>query len=566
MIPSVNNLLAVVVLLAAYWAIDRLLRQEGWVRAARWVGLGTPWTRWTGVLVVALPLAVVWRWSDLPHGEAARLLALVLVGILTWKAVTKDIDPAGGEAHGWERLLLLIMAVATFWSPVPFVVAAGLLTTPFGLWQHHDTLPMRVVQALVAYLGLSGLLRPWVPALDVTGALFFFVLLIQISHYFITAVAKALLGPRWYSWVLDNQLHHLAASAYSWGWARFLPWSVWRRVVQGTRRIEKPMQLFAFGLELLAPLALLHPEVAIGFCLVWSAFHLGVFALSGLLFWDWAVTNVAVAGALWLMPYDVLAPFFGVVPAVLGLVLMGLFPLRHKLWKPMPLGWWDTPFTQRVHWRVRGVSGTEYGLYNNFMCPHERLYGKVHGCFLAPVPVMTYHLGEVWKHDLRDALRAAQGCSERLDEVRQRFGIAPLNVEMQAHHQAYIQRFFHALNHGARKHVLPRGLRWLKAPGGQVYYWGALPPFRGQEKVTDVTLHYREEYFDGRDLKCVRDEQVLAVSVPDETPPAPVCELTPKDVDDYLLGLARGRLIDLPGFGDGYIRGDDGMRRGRAQT
>jgi hypothetical protein len=207
----------------------------------------------------------------------------------------------------------------------------------------------------------------------------------------------------------------MASSAYSWGRPRFLPWPAWRKAIHALARIEVPLQAAAFILELLSPLAFLNPGSAIGFCLAWAGFHPGVFAVSGLLFWDWILTDLALA----------------------------VFPLRHKLWKPMPLGWYDSPFTQRIHWRVRGLSGKLYGLYNDFMCPHERLYGKVNGCFLAPCPVITYHLGEVWKPELRDAIRAAN-------------------------HAAYLRRFFSALNRGARKHVLPRPLRWLKAPGDQV--------------------------------------------------------------------------------------------------
>src|SRR5690606_18915013 len=99
-----------------------------------------------------------------------------------------------------------------------------------------------------------------------------------------------------------NRLHHLAASAYSWGWARFVPWPTWRKVINITKRIEKPLQLSAFSIEVLSPLALWHPSAAIAFCLAWAGFHVGVFLLSGLLFWDWILTNVAVAYVVLRLP------------------------------------------------------------------------------------------------------------------------------------------------------------------------------------------------------------------------------------------------------------------------
>jgi hypothetical protein len=441
---------------------------------------------------------------------------------------------------------------------------------------------MRLLQALMAHVVLASALIPLGPFRD-ASALAFFLLSIAVSHYLITALAKCLLGPKWYSWVTENRIHHLAASAYSWGWPRFLPWPAWRKAIHALARIEVPLQAAAFALELLSPLAFLHPNAAIGFCLAWAGFHLGVFAVSGLLFWDWILTDLSLAIFLYALPGTAVAhasasavpqafgpaapSTFGPAALLASLAFMAAFPLRHKLWKPMPLGWYDSPFTQRIHWRVRGISGRLYGLYNDFMCPHERLYGKVNGCFLVPCPVITYHLGEVWKPELRDAIRAAGPDPVRLDAVKERFGIRPVCDRRAANHAAYLRRFFSALNRGARKHVLLRPLRWLKAPGDQIFYWGDLPRYRGQEPVAAVTLHYREEYFDGRDLRRLREEQVAEIRIEDagggredgmRDAAGPVREATPKEIDDFLLTHAAGRLIDLPGFGGGYAGGDDG--------
>lgn len=557
MTPALLHAADLAALTAGYWAVDRLLRRDGYVRLMTRLGAARPDLQVAVFAVPWLALAPSWRWEAIPQGGVLRIFALFLVAILAWKATTRDIDLVIGERHVLARWLLVGSVPLLWTSPAFLPLAALLLTQPFGLWEHHATFPMRVTQALVAYACLAGALGP-TPLFGDATALLFFVLVIQISHYLITALAKCLLGPKWTSWVSDNKLHHMAASAYSWGWARFFPWSRWRRVIDGLKAVEKPLQLTTFGIELLAPLALLHPTAAIGFCLAWCAFHLGVFAVSGLLFWDWILTNLSIAVLVSSIPPPIAEQAFGPWSMLAGLLFLLLFPLRHKLWTPMPLGWFDSPFTQRIHWQVEGESGNLYGLYNDFMCPHERLYGKVHGCFLAPVPVVTYHLGEVWKPELRDAIRAAGPSLERLEGVRRRFGIEPKNAPMAARHEQYLRRFFHELNRGARKHVLPRPLRFLKAPGDQIFYWGDLPRYRGQEKVRKVVLRYREEYFDGAELRRLRDEPVLEIDLEVGPVPEPVRELTPKEIDDYLLRLAKGKLIDLPGAGGGYVKTDDG--------
>lgn len=444
--PYLSALASLALLTAAYWLVDLAVRRDGILHLLRRFGLPSPSWGITFCLLPCLAAAPFWRWDPIAQGESLRLLGATLTALLAWQAATRDHDPVVAGPRGKLRLLLLGLAAGVYASPA-FLLATGfLLTTPFGLWQHHATLPMRLVQALMAqalllplaalHLFTTGLLAD--PAVPI-----FFLFTIAISHYLITALAKILLGPSWHSWATSNRLHHLAASAYSWGWARFLPWSTWLRFIHVLRRVEKPMQVLAFALELLSPLALLHPTAAIGFCLAWAGFHLGVFAVSGLLFWDWMLTDLALAVTVLLLPPSVAEAAFGPWQTVAAFVFMALFPLRHKLWKPMPLGWYDTPFTQRIHWRVRGRSGREYGLYNDFMCPHERLYGKVNGCFLAPMPVFTYHLGEVWKPELRDAIRAAGDdparLEERLDVIRDRYGIHPRCGERSARRPALVE-------------------------------------------------------------------------------------------------------------------------------
>ncbi len=543
-------------LTAAYWFVDLSCRRGAFTNVLRRLGLQSVSSLATVTCGMCFGIAMQVPWSALTEHSAVRLVASLVSCMLAWKATTRDIDLVQGDFAQGSRILLSTGVIGVGFSPVFLPLVAWLLSTPFATWEHHATLPMRLLQAITAWAILG--LTPYGATVHV---LFWFLLVIQISHYLISAVAKAWLGPKWYSWITDNQMHHLAASAYSWGWAKFLPWERWRRVISAIQRVEKPAQLLVFGIEALAPLALLSPTAGIVFCLGWSAFHLGVFGLSGLLFWDWVGANIAVALGIWTLPTDVISPAFGVGAVCTGLIFTVVFPFRHKLWKPIPLGWWDTPFTQRIHWYAHGQSGRTYGVYADVMCPHERLFGKVGGCFFAPIPVVTYHLGEVWKHELRDAIRAAGPNMRRLDAVREQFGVLPRSEALSVNHVQYLRRFFYRMNEGARKSVLPPMLRWMKAPGGQVFYWGDLPPYRGQERITRVTLHYREEYFDGDSIHRLCDEQVADIPIDASAALVePVEAPTPRDMDDFLLSFAAGRLIDLPNFVDGYLQSDDGKR------
>lgn len=544
---------ALACVLLAYAAVDRVLRRGALAALSR-----SPWAA-----VVLLSVAPFWSWDVVSQRIELDWVACAVATFLSWNASTRDLDPVNPGPGGWTRAFLLSVALSSFSSPALLLVSAGLLSGRFHFWQHHAAFPMRVLQSFVAFAllctlvgALCGAGFDWLDPTALEAALVLFLTIMIVSHYVITALAKGLLGPKPWSWLVHNRLHYLPASAYSWGWARFIPWRRFRCIVALVERVERPLQIVVFLLELTVPLALLDPDIAVFYCVAFAGFHVGVCLLSGLFFWDWMLTDLLLALLIVWLPRSVADEAFGVVPFAMGSLTLGLFPLRHRLWKPMPLGWYDSPFTQRVHWRVTGVSGKTYGLYNDFMCPHERLYGKVHGSFAVPHAVLTYHLGELWKLELRDALVEAGPDLTRLDHVRERFGIHPACARLTARHQQYLTAFFAALNRGEKKSLLPRWARCLKAPGDQLFYWGDLEPYRRQEPVTRVVMIYREEFFDGRDLVRLVDQELLGFDIVD-TPPDVALEMTPREMDDYLLSLAWGRLIDVPGFRGDYLAGDD---------
>lgn len=561
--------LVLALLLSCYAVVDLILRGGALLKMP-------PWLSWFSALAL-VGAAPFWPWQLTAGAGTVRWLAVAVAGFLSWNAATRDYDPVVPGPGGFTRICLIGSALLSAFSPAGLLLAAALLSGKFHFWQHHAAFPLRVLQALAAWVVLNTVCS-WLPEAALLGAanraelprallagLALFLMILMVSHYVITALAKGFLGPRPWSWVLQNRLHYLAASAYSWGWARFVSWPVYRRLVDVVRHAERPLQVLVFSLEALSPLALLDQNAALAFCLAFAGFHVGVCLLSGLFFWDWILTDLALAWLVWSLPPEIAELTFGPVPLLVGCGVLVVFPLRHRLWKPMPLGWFDSPFTQRVHWLVTGLSGRTYGLYNDFMCPHERLYGKVHGCFVVPHAVLTYHLGQTYKLELRDELVRAGPNLDKLERVREHYGIRPRSAELTQRHQRYLEAFFCALNRGATKPVLPSWARWLKAPGDQLFYWGDLPRYRRQEPVLSVRLAYREEYFDGRELIRLIDEEVLCFAIP-ETASEGAAEISPRELDDYLLGLALGRLIDLPGLGKDLLRADDqvGARRAPA--
>jgi hypothetical protein len=93
----------------------------------------------------------------------------------------------------------------------------------------------------------------------------------------------------------------------------------------------------------------------------------------------------------------------------------------------------------------------------------------------------------------------------KLEQAKEEFGKSRCNAKFEATHDQYITAFLRNFNAGHQKRVCPA---WLKAPGGQLFYWGKLPRFRGQESIDELVIHYRESYFDGQRIVTVTDQVV----------------------------------------------------------
>lgn len=92
-----------------------------------------------------------------------------------------------------------------------------------------------------------------------------------------------------------------------------------------------------------------------------------------------------------------------------------------------------------------------------------------------------------------------------LRKAKTDYGKSVYCAASEAVHDEYLKTFIHNFNAGHRKRLVPL---WMKAPGGQLFYWGALPRFTGQEPIAKLNIVYREYYFDGVRVTVVTDRHI----------------------------------------------------------
>ncbi|WP_234434318.1 hypothetical protein [Streptomyces sp. NRRL F-5126] len=465
-------------------------------------------------LGAAIPSALP-TFLPVPDPGPFRWFVVFVIALLTWQGTTSDYDVTQAIApqRRAKAMLLLLGLASCVWTPALLPWIAVYCGRLHG-WKHHAMMPLRLLKAYLTWFVVATVLSAPEPA---TGLV---VILgcVSLSHYVKPAWSKARLGPRPWSWAWLNCTHYLIASAYSWGWARFLPADTMSRLLHRARLVDRPLNLLTVAVEAAGLIAFLDHRLLFAALAATAIFNVAVALASGILFWENISTNIALAIAVELLPGTEYQAAFGWPTALIALVVI-LLGAADLLWQPWHLGWWDSPFTARIHWQVETVSGRTLGLYNGFMCPYEREFGRVLGYFLTDEPILHGHLGIVWDRRLRDLLVQAAGDRDQLHALKRSYGRSQKDEKLSSEHIAFLTSMFTRLNAGARKSPLPRSLRRLKAPGGQLYRWGDLPAYRGEEPVRRITIRYEERCYrpETGDFLLLADRVVQEIDLPFST-------------------------------------------------
>jgi hypothetical protein len=467
--------------------------------------------------------AVVALTGDAPDAGPLRWPILVALLVVTWRTGTTDYDlrrSTGPQAV--ERIAVVALAVAAAVWPLLllawFTVACGRIMA----WQHHAMLAIRILKAYLAwFIAICGitLVAPEPYASGAHPALLLVLGCVSLSHYFKPAWSKARLGKWWWSWAWENRTHYLMAAAYNWGWARFLPAGTVSRILRVARHLDRPLNILTMFVEAAPLIAFLDRRLLVVVLLATVAMHVAIFVSSGILFWESLCVNAVLALTVASLPQSPYESAFG--PAAAGFaVLILVLCVTDRLWQPFHLGWWDSPYTARVVWQAETASGKVQGVYNNFMCPFEREFGRFAGYFLSREPLLHGPLGGLFDRTVRDRIVDARGDLEKIDELKRTHGKTRWDPEMATAHLHFLREMFTRLNAGARKGPLPARLRWLKAPGGQVFYWGDLPSYRGREPVSRIVIRCQERcYFPDTNTFALLRDRVLAEIDLRTTPP-----------------------------------------------
>jgi hypothetical protein len=461
-----------------------------------------------------------------PHFIVVVWMVYFILLVLTWQFITRDYDvTAPIRPQVFARIGLCLAALAFNYYPVFTLTWLYIAFNHLDVWKHHVKMPLRVIKLFITMLVATAIIiqasRLLSSKITFTITPYVVVLVcVQISHYLVPGRDKIILGEHWHSWLTKNRTHYLIISAYNWGWANFIDRHRVERFVTFIGKFSIILNTFTIFVETVPIISLLNYKLYLALLTGMTMLNFGIFILSGICFWEYILTNIAFSVAIYTLAQETPGIGLGFETMVVGAAIMCLPLFLDWCWSPSKLAWWDAPFVARMRWEIEGVSGRIYGLYNNYMCPFERDYGRIYGYFLVAERIIHGHLGIVWNLHLRDAIIATGGNQQVIEHLKAKYGVSFYDAAKIAEHDRFLIAMFKEINNGARKNILPGVLLWLKAPGGQFYYWGEKPAYHGQEPARAIRIFYTEKFFDeaAATSRTLRDQCVRTVLIPEANP------------------------------------------------
>lgn len=161
---------------------------------------------------------------------------------------------------------------------------------------------------------------------------------LHLANYFWSGVAKLYLGPAPWSWIVENKTHALIPFALAKG---TLPFGQWPAMVQTVYDFIEtfilPINIWIVLAQLFAIFAVVRRSWFIAAAISFDILHVGIMALSGILFWPWIWNNLTLIVAARKTYWSVNLPskLVCVFTILLCWPKLGLNPAA-------ALAWWDT--------------------------------------------------------------------------------------------------------------------------------------------------------------------------------------------------------------------------------
>ena len=514
--PFVTLAIRIAALMALYVALQWWLLHVATLPPANYthpyifLEIGTHMGFVPGVLLVVLGFVLIryrlfWQpWTAFDHGVWLRRFIMVVAFLMAWWYATYDYNLYFNQPHTLDRCLLLVLFVLIYWRPVftlPFLVILvaiiGQLHYPLG----GDSVAEQFLFVRILLLFFATFLLQGLTSTRHTTDFVFLVCCLMAASYWWPGLGKIRLN-----WITHGHLYFLLSATYANGWLGFLEPGTIATLTQGVARFDVLMRGITLLLEFGAIVFLWRRVSMLAFLGGWIAFHLGIFALSGICFWRWIVLDLCLLLFFASRQRAQSIALFTRGHFVLSLVLIA----GCNLWfKPVNLSWYDARASYTYRFEAVGESGQTFALPPRFFTPYDYQFTLSGFGYLTPQPRLGIVWGATFDRAVAEAL-ARSTSPEQVFTLEFERGTTHFNPDRATRFDAFIARFVGNLNVRRSKRswlstLPPPPQLWTFAPGNALSC---------KERITQINVYQITSFYNNESYVEIRKNLVRQIKIP----------------------------------------------------
>jgi hypothetical protein len=447
------------------------------------------------------------QWSNLDYGKQLRFLVGTVAFVTAWAYATYDYNFYFDQGHYVDRLLLAGLMALMWWRPVfvvPFVLQLMMMIGQFDYPLSGQIYMWTAINLLLHALQLFAvfvILHIVIGIKNSADYIFLLCCLIGASYL------RSGLGKAQLDWLSFPHINLLMLGGYSSGWLGFLPMESVVPVVKLLGNFSIPMMLYTLLIELGIIIFLAWRQLTMLFCLLLPAFHIGVFLVCGIFFWQWMILEMSLFLFLYRTRQQPL-PIHTSWHIGLSIVLIG----GGSIWfRTTNMSWYDTPVQYSYRYVAVTTSGNHYNLPASIFSPYADIFAFDYFDFLTHDTQLTGAYGVTGDLDVAHELLNASTADD-VFAVEDAHPLDNYNDKQVKEFSSLISVFIGNLNHHRDQNI-----SWWQVIQAPHYLW-TLPRaneyWDRSELIERVVVYQYTSFFDGEIHSHIRQRIVLEVTIP----------------------------------------------------
>lgn len=301
-----------------------------------------------------------------------------ILSIYAWSVITLDYNLYFDNSYNIDRIILLLLLLLSFRLPMMFIYFLIFSLVFYNQINYPDfgyffpTIYMNIKPLIeilflfIVFIFLKKLYKK-------LSILSFLIALISLhaANYFIPGLGKVSLSEHYIDWIWINNLSNILIAKYSQGWLLdFISIENINLILKWISAFIIPMQLFALTIQLAALFIFIKQRFIIILFITFELLHLGIFLLSGILFWRWILLNIAIIYLINKLTTEDVKKIFNYKIMFFSIPIIFL---GNIFFHAYPLAWFDTPLNNFNQIYAVTEDNKKHKIDTNLFAPYERI-------------------------------------------------------------------------------------------------------------------------------------------------------------------------------------------------